>query len=53
MEGTIEIYIHHTITTGTMFLITSSGRIIPMAEIPTPDFAVPYAAPKPADLVVE
>lgn len=23
-----------------------SGRRTPMAEIPTPDFAVPYAAPK-------
>jgi len=34
------------IMTGTMFLTIRSGRRTPMAEIPTPDFAVPYAAPK-------
>ncbi|KAL4856165.1 Proline dehydrogenase 1 [Chlorella vulgaris] len=35
-------------TTGTMDFITSSGRITPMEAMPTPDLAVPYAAPKPA-----
>jgi hypothetical protein len=33
------------ITTGMMFFITSPGCITPMEAIPTPDFAVPYAAP--------
>lgn len=28
-----------------MFLITSPGFITPMEEMPTPDLAVPYAAP--------
>lgn len=32
-------------TTGMMFRITSWGFITPMEEMPTPDFAVPYAAP--------
>lgn len=34
-------------TTGTMDFITSSGRMTPMEAIPTPDLAVPYAAPMP------
>ena len=29
-----------------LLLTIKSGRKTPMAEIPTPDFAVPYAAPK-------
>ena len=33
---------------GAMDFITSSGRITPMEAMPTPDLAVPYAAPKPA-----
>ena len=33
------------ITTGMMLRITSPGFITPMDEIPTPDLAVPYAAP--------
>jgi hypothetical protein len=33
------------ITTGMMFLITRPGFITPIEEIPTPLFAVPYAAP--------
>ena len=35
-------------TTGTIDFITSSGRITPIEAMPTPDLAVPYAAPKPA-----
>lgn len=35
-------------TTGTIDFITSSGLITPMEAMPTPDFAVPYAAPMPA-----
>ena len=34
-------------TTGTMDFMTSSGRITPMDAMPTPDLAVPYAAPMP------
>jgi hypothetical protein len=30
-----------------MDFITSSGRMTPMEAIPTPDLAVPYAAPMP------
>jgi len=33
--------------TGTMDFMTSSGRMTPMDAMPTPDLAVPYAAPKP------
>jgi hypothetical protein len=33
--------------TGTTFLMIKSGRRTPIDEIPTPDLAVPYAAPKP------
>lgn len=33
-------------TGATTFFMISSGRITPDAQIPTPDFAVPYAAPK-------
>ena len=33
--------------TGTMLFMTSSGRMTPMDAMPTPDLAVPYAAPKP------
>ena len=29
----------------------SSGLITPIAQIPTPDLAVPYAAPKPIRIV--
>jgi hypothetical protein len=36
------------IITGTMFFMTSLGCIIPMLAIPTPAFAVPYAAPRSA-----
>eukprot|EP00409_Alexandrium_fundyense_P007217 CAMPEP_0195046908 /NCGR_PEP_ID=MMETSP0347-20130606/30275_1 /TAXON_ID=2932 /ORGANISM="Alexandrium fundyense, Strain CCMP1719" /LENGTH=65 /DNA_ID=CAMNT_0040075011 /DNA_START=24 /DNA_END=221 /DNA_ORIENTATION=- len=32
-------------TTGMMDLMTMSGRITPIEEMPTPDLAVPYAAP--------
>ena len=32
--------------TGTMFFITSVGCIMPMLAMPTPDLAVPYAAPR-------
>lgn len=35
-------------TTGTMDFMTSSGRMTPIDAMPTPAFAVPYAAPKPA-----
>ena len=43
----INPYIPSTpaMTTGTMDFITNSGRITPMDAMPTPDFAVPYAAP--------
>ena len=34
------------IITGTMFFMTSVGCMIPMLAIPTPAFAVPYAAPR-------
>lgn len=34
------------ITTGIIDFIINSGRITDMAAMPTPDFAVPYAAPK-------
>ena len=36
------------ITTGMMFLMASSGRMTPIEEMPTPLFAVPYAAPRSA-----
>lgn len=39
-------------TTGTIDFITNSGLITPIEAIPTPDFAVPYAAPKPENLAV-
>eukprot|EP00527_Entomoneis_sp_CCMP2396_P003568 CAMPEP_0198151384 /NCGR_PEP_ID=MMETSP1443-20131203/55513_1 /TAXON_ID=186043 /ORGANISM="Entomoneis sp., Strain CCMP2396" /LENGTH=68 /DNA_ID=CAMNT_0043817029 /DNA_START=157 /DNA_END=363 /DNA_ORIENTATION=- len=32
-------------TTGMMFRMTKPGFMTPMEEIPTPDLAVPYAAP--------
>lgn len=32
-------------TTGMIFLMTSPGFITPIEAIPTPDLAVPYAAP--------
>jgi hypothetical protein len=32
-------------TTGMMLRMTSPGFMTPMDEIPTPDLAVPYAAP--------
>lgn len=34
-------------TTGMMHFIMRSGRRTPIAEIPTPDLAVPYDAPRP------
>mmetsp|Transcript_124675 Transcript_124675/g.323898 ORF Transcript_124675/g.323898 Transcript_124675/m.323898 type:complete len:81 (+) Transcript_124675:356-598(+) len=40
-------------TTGMIERITMSGRITPMDEMPTPDFAVPYAAPKFAKTIAE
>lgn len=33
-------------TTGMMHFMMSSGRITDMAAMPTPDLAVPYAAPR-------
>jgi hypothetical protein len=33
------------ITTGIIFFITKPGCITPIEAIPTPDLAVPYAAP--------
>ena len=33
-------------TTGMIHFMISSGRITDMAAIPTPDLAVPYAAPR-------
>ena len=38
-------------TTGTVDFKISSGRMTPIAEMPTPDLAVPYAAPKPTLLL--
>ena len=35
--------------TGTIDFMTSSGRMTPMDAMPTPDLAVPYAAPKPGE----
>ena len=40
-------------TTGIMDLITMSGRITPIEEIPTPDLAVLYAAPRLAKTIAE
>eukprot|EP00404_Azadinium_spinosum_P019950 CAMPEP_0180483660 /NCGR_PEP_ID=MMETSP1036_2-20121128/35541_1 /TAXON_ID=632150 /ORGANISM="Azadinium spinosum, Strain 3D9" /LENGTH=64 /DNA_ID=CAMNT_0022491483 /DNA_START=48 /DNA_END=242 /DNA_ORIENTATION=- len=40
-------------TTGMMERITISGLITPIAEMPTPDFAVPYAAPRFAKTMAE
>lgn len=34
------------IMTGTVFLISKSGLRTQVAQIPTPDLAVPYEAPK-------
>lgn len=34
------------ITTGMTDFMISSGRMTAMAEMPVPDLAVPYAAPK-------
>lgn len=34
------------ITTGTTFLTKRSGLVTEVAQIPTPDLAVPYEAPK-------
>ena len=34
--------------TGMMLFMTRSGFNTPMDEMPTPDFAVPYAAPRSA-----
>lgn len=33
-------------TTGMIHFMISSGRMTDMAAMPTPDFAVPYAAPR-------
>lgn len=40
-------------TTGMMERITISGRITPMEEMPTPDLAVPYAAPRFANTIAD
>mmetsp|Transcript_125239 Transcript_125239/g.286972 ORF Transcript_125239/g.286972 Transcript_125239/m.286972 type:complete len:83 (-) Transcript_125239:13-261(-) len=40
-------------TTGMMDRITKSGRMTPIDEIPTPLFAVPYAAPRFAKTIAE
>jgi hypothetical protein len=37
-------------TTGMIDFMINSGLITDMAAIPTPDFAVPYAAPKATQL---
>lgn len=34
------------ITTGTTFFTNKSGLVTDVAQIPTPDLAVPYEAPK-------
>jgi hypothetical protein len=36
-----------------ILLTIRSGRRTPMAEIPTPDFAVPYAAPKQVNTMAD
>jgi hypothetical protein len=36
-----------------VLLTIKSGRRTPIAEIPTPDFAVPYAAPKHVNTIAE
>ena len=38
-------------TTGMMDFIISSGRSTPMDMMPTPDFAVPYAAPRSREML--
>jgi hypothetical protein len=38
--------------TGTTFFMIKSGRRTPIEAIPTPDLAVPYAAPKPTFVLV-
>jgi len=40
-------------TTGMMDLITISGLMTPIDMMPTPDFAVPYAAPRFAKMIAE
>ena len=37
----------------TLLLTIKSGRRTPIAQIPTPDFAVPYAAPKHVKTIAE
>jgi hypothetical protein len=36
-----------------MDFITNSGLMTPIAAIPTPDFAVPYAAPKHEKIIAD
>ena len=38
---------------GNILLTIRSGRKTPMAEMPTPDLAVPYAAPKQVKTMAE
>ena len=38
---------------GSVLLTIKSGRRTPIAEIPTPDLAVPYAAPKQVKTMAE
>ena len=38
-------------TTGITFFMMSSGLITPIAAIPTPDLAVPQAAPKQENII--
>eukprot|EP00490_Sorites_sp_Unknown_P016068 CAMPEP_0114650730 /NCGR_PEP_ID=MMETSP0191-20121206/7861_1 /TAXON_ID=126664 /ORGANISM="Sorites sp." /LENGTH=60 /DNA_ID=CAMNT_0001864687 /DNA_START=427 /DNA_END=609 /DNA_ORIENTATION=+ len=40
-------------TTGMIDFMIISGRITPMEAMPTPDLAVPYAAPKLANTSAE
>lgn len=40
-------------TTGMIDFMINSGLITDMAAIPTPDFAVPYAAPKATQLKIK
>ena len=41
------------IIVGMMFRMRISGRMTPMAAIPTPDFAVPYAEPMEEKTIAE
>lgn len=41
------------ITTGTTFLTNKSGLVTQVAQIPTPDLAVPYDAPKQVKMMAD